>query len=146
MGAKAPEAKTEESQKPPEVTDTEKLIDDILGSPEGTAEPDEPELEKAEANKTKDVKPESHPLAQGGQERGKSNLYEPTSEPRRKPERTTSSKPSVREEIREIKAQRKAETIKREEQERGDKQKPQKSHKHKQPKQKSKSKKMKGHR
>jgi hypothetical protein len=147
MGAKAPEAKTEESQKPPEVTDTEKLIDDILGSPEGKSEPDEPEMDKAASANTQEAEQPDRPLAHGGQERGKSNPSEPTSEPRRKPEKTTSSKPSVREEIRDIKAQRKkADTVRHEEQERGDKRKPQKNHKHKQPKQKTKSKKSKGHR
>ena len=103
----------------PDINDTDKLVDDLMGAtvvPEGRAEPDSPEPEKAEQertepNKAEPVKPGkeqpgSRPLADGDPPR--SHPSEPISENRKKPERATSSKPSVKEELREIKASKKA--------------------------------------
>jgi len=100
-------------QEPPDKGDTEKLVDDLLGSPEGKAGHDLPESQKRETSQTKaePVKPgaeaaESRPLATGGQKRSSSQSAL-TSGHRKNSERDSSSKPSVREEIREIKASRK---------------------------------------
>jgi hypothetical protein len=149
MGAKAQNDKSGDTPDAPDVNDTDKLVDDLLGTSEGKAEPDTPEIISAEPVKAQEVKQDYRPLIRGGQEREKSNPSVPTSDTRKKPEKTTSSKPSVKEEIRELKAQRKQkEEIKLESQERGGKSKnKQKSNKHKQPQHsKSKSKKMKGNR
>jgi hypothetical protein len=83
----------------PDVDDTEKLLDDLLGVDEGKAEPDTPEPEKERTD--------GHPLAGGG-EPPRSNPSEPTSESRKRSENRTLSKPSVKEELREITAAIKA--------------------------------------
>lgn len=152
MGAKAPATKSDEMPEAPNINDTEKLLDDLLVTPEGKAVPDEPIKQQAEPTKAQEAKQEVQisPLSQGGQGT-KSNPFAPTSETRKKPEKTSSSKPSVKEEIKELKTARKqkeVKAIKRDERKQDKKSKNrQKSVKHKQPKQgKSKSKKMKGSR
>ena len=89
----------------PDIDDTEKLLDELLGTPEGKAEPDMPEPEKAEPGKEpKDARP----LANGG-EPPRNSPSEPTSESRKKSaKQRTSSKPSVKGELREITAAQKA--------------------------------------
>jgi hypothetical protein len=93
-------------QDAPDIANTEKLLDDLLGTPEGKAEPDIPESEKFEPKKTESVIAESEvkddrPLPTGGKSR---NPSEPISEHSRNSARDSSTKPSVREEMREIKA------------------------------------------
>ena len=143
MNAKSPGANKDEMPEAPDVNDTEKLLDDLMGTSEGKAEPDKNEQVKSNAGKQ-----ETSPLARGGQEREKSSQSAPTSETRRKPVKTSSSKPSVKEEIREIKAKRReTETAKRKEPEKTGKARRQKTSKHTQPKNiKTKNKRMKGHR
>ena len=114
---KSPErlAELDADQEPPDVYEIEKLLDDLLGSNEGKAKTDMPEPEKAAPVKTEPLKtgrgqPDSHPLASGGPEPGRTNPSAPTSDTRKKPEKTiTNNKPSVKEEIREIKAARRQE-------------------------------------
>jgi hypothetical protein len=150
MGARSPDVISDEIHDVPDVNDTEKLLDDLLGTTEGKAEPDKPNPENVEPVKAPEVKQEFRPLVQGG--RGeKSNPSVPTSETKKKPEKTSFSKPSVKDNIREIKAERKlkeVEAVKRDERENDSKsKKEQKYAKHKQPKNgKPKSKKMKGNR
>ena len=95
----------------PDVGDTEKLIDDLLGTSERKAEPDVPEAEKSEPVKAESAKVEaevsdSRPLTLDGSE-PPPPPSEPISEPKRNSGKDTLSKPSVKEEIREIKASRK---------------------------------------
>ena len=87
----------------PDKNDTEKLLDDLLGTPEGTVEPEkQPETEKPDVAKTTSTK-ESRPNPEAAKT-ANPRPSEPTSESRSKSARGTSSKPSVKEEIREIKA------------------------------------------
>ena len=108
-----------------DVAETEKLLDDLLGTEEGKAEPDTPEPEKQEIpqpgqSKAEIIKEEtevkdSRPLAT--EERPIPNPSEPISEPNRNSERDSLTKPSVKREIREITASRRArdkEKVKRE--------------------------------
>jgi len=151
MNARSDKGKSDEMPDAPDKNDTEKLVDDLLGITEGKAEPDKPELEKAEPTKPHEAKQEYRPLIQRGQEREKSSPSEPTSEHKKKPEKTSLSRPSIKNEIRVLKAERKQrdqDSVKRDERDDGAKSKnKQKTSKHKQPKNnKSKSKKMKGNR
>jgi len=97
-------------QEEPDIGDTEKLVDDILGSPEGKAEPDIPEAEKVTQVKPQPVKEEAEvrdnrPLTTDGKPRSQS---EPISEPNKNYGKdSTMAKPSVKEEMREIRASRK---------------------------------------
>ena len=80
----------------PDVDDTEKLLDELLGMDEGKTTPDAPEPEQERTD--------GHPLADGGEPPQLSNPSEPTSESRKRSENRTLSKPSVKEELREITA------------------------------------------
>jgi len=99
-----------------DIAETEKLIDDLLGTEEGKAEPDTPEPEKAETSQTSQSKSESakeeteakdsRPLA--SEETPDPNQSELTSEPKKNSEKDSLSRPSVKKEIRDIRASRKA--------------------------------------
>lgn len=123
----------------PDKNDTEKLLDDLLGTPEGKAEPEKPEAAKAEPDKAAAKEAPANP-AQARTE--KSPPSEPTSGSKNKSARGTSDKPSVREELREIKATRAglaaqrekdADARGRDERPAADKSKPNPSTTHKQP-------------
>lgn len=106
----APEAPAS-GQAAPDVGDTEKLLDELLGEPEGRAEPEQPQPSQTEPVQTEPVKPgkeqsESRPFVQDAPPI--TPLSEPTSESKNKSARGISSKPSVRQELREIKAVQKA--------------------------------------
>jgi chemotaxis protein histidine kinase CheA len=145
--AEAPEAMPETPAAEPQTADagleaadvaeTEALLDELMGTKEGKAEPDKPEPEKTKPEKIKPektkpvkTKPEktepvktvpikaepdkagkeaadSHPFAQDSPQAPLPSA--PTSDSKKKPVRTTSDKPSVRELIREIAAARKKE-------------------------------------
>jgi len=97
-------------QPTPDKNDTEKLLDDLLGTPEGKAEPDA--QDKAQPEKTDTAK--TTPVKEARQNPGaapaaKSRPSEPTSESKSKSAGVTSSdKPSVKEELREIAAVQKS--------------------------------------
>lgn len=127
----------------PEINDTEALLDDLLGSPEGQAAPDSPEAVQTEPHRA-EAEQESRPFTGGGQP-PKNPPSELTSESRSKSERGTLNKPSVKEELREIKAARKekeAEAARLDERPAADKPKTA-STTHKQPQNKKKPKKPK---
>ena len=93
-----------------DAADSGKLPDGLTGPADGKAAPDKPEVEKSEPRKmgsAKDGKAQAdtRPLADGGP--GRLDLSAPTSASRKTPEGATLSKPSVKEEMREIKAARK---------------------------------------
>jgi len=93
----------------PDQNDTDKLLDDLLGTDDRKTEPPPPEAvkagsEKPEPDKAGKGRDESPPFGGSGPQPHPSA---PISDSRKKPERATSSKPSVKEEIREIKAARK---------------------------------------
>ena len=106
----APEApaSTQTASEPeaPDVGDTEKLLDELLGEPEGRAEPEQPPSSQTEPVKPGKEQPESRPFVQDAPQT--TPLSEPTSESRSKSARDISSKPSVKQELREIKAAQKA--------------------------------------
>jgi len=87
-----------------EINDTETLLNDLLGNPEEErdAVPDAAHSAGQEVEKSDD-----HPLAEGG-EPPLSPPSEPTLESEKKPTRPFTTKPSVRAELREIKAAQKA--------------------------------------
>jgi len=94
----------------PNVGNTEKLVNDLLGALEGKAEPDAPELDKTatikEPVKAGAEDKDSRPLDTGGRHR---NPSAPISESNRNSAKGSSTtKPSVREEMREIRASQKA--------------------------------------
>jgi len=133
----------------PDKNDLDKLLEDLMGTDEGKKEPPPPETvkadsEKPEPGKTGKGREESPPFGGSGPQPHPSAL---TSGSRKKPGRATSSKPSVKEEIREIKAARKKdETTSRSEQPSVDKPKgTPTATTHKQP-QRGKSKKQRGNR
>jgi len=146
-------------QNAPDIGDTEKLLDDILGTSEGKAEPDTPEQQKEETVQTKKSEPaktetevrENRPLATDGNPRSQS---EPTSEPNKNSAKDSlmanpNNKPSVREEMREIRASQKSkveEGVKREDRNRVDRKRRNYSTKHQQPQKSGKTKKSKGSR
>jgi hypothetical protein len=82
----------------PDRDDTEKLLDDLLGTPDGKTGQD---AAKATPAKGAPQNPEAAKTA-------KSRPSEPTSESRSKSAGATSSKPSVKEELREIRAAQKS--------------------------------------
>jgi hypothetical protein len=140
-------------QPSPDKNDTDKLLDDLLGTPEGKTANDAPEQAKAEPDKTaaKEAQTHKNPVMA----KTENPLPpEPTLESKSKSARGTSSKPSVKEDIREIKANRavlaaqakkEADAPKRDEKAVSDKSKTNISTTHKQPQNggKSKSKKTK---
>jgi hypothetical protein len=88
----------------PDINDTDKLLDDLLGADEGRAEPDIPEDEKPEAPGRTQPEP---PLSGDGRTQN-DRPSEPISDSRKTPERPTSNRPSVKKELREITASKKA--------------------------------------
>ena len=84
----------------PDVNDTEKLLDDLLGEDEGKVEPALPESAEAA-----DKEAPENPTAARTE---KSPLSEPTSESKNKSAKGIFDRPSVKEELREIKAAQKA--------------------------------------
>jgi hypothetical protein len=92
----------------PDKGGTERLLDDLLGSPEGKAEPGkQPEAAKPDVARAAPAK--GAPQNPDAAKTAKSRPSEPTSESRSKSAGATSSeKPSVKEELREIKAARKS--------------------------------------
>ena len=138
QGASEPEA--------PDVNDTEKLLNDLLGEPEGKADPEPPQPIQAEPVKPGKEQPESRPFVQSDPTITPPSA--PTSESKSKSARGTSSRPSVKEELREIKAAKKAQEAAaqgRDEQQAADKpmDTPKTNHKQPQKNGKSKSKKSK---
>ena len=94
---RAADAKTDDTlgaePEAPDINDTDKLLDDLMGTIEGKATP---EPEKTEPVKSEPVIPgkepsDSRPLAESPPP--KSRPSEPISESRKKPEKATSSKP-----------------------------------------------------
>lgn len=84
--------------------DTEKLLDDLLGTDEGKSDSEKVEADKPDVAKTTPTK--ESPQNPDSAKTTKTRPSEPTSESRSKSARGTSSKPSVKEEIREIKTTR----------------------------------------
>jgi hypothetical protein len=119
MQSKADKAQKAEAGRPaPDKDDTEKLLDDIMGGPEGKAEPGkQPETEKPDVAKT--VSAKETPQDPEAAKTAKPRPSEPTSESRSKSAGVTSSeKPSVKEELREIgaaQAKKEADAPKRDE-------------------------------
>ncbi|MEA4992516.1 MAG: PcfB family protein [Oscillibacter sp.] len=98
-------------QAAPDVGDTEKLLDELLGEPDGRAEPEQPQPTLTEPVQTEPVRPgkeqpESRPFVQDAPPT--TPLSEPISESKNKSAKGISSKPSVKQELREIKAAQKA--------------------------------------
>jgi hypothetical protein len=93
----------------PDITDTEKLLDDLMGTEESQAEPDTPEPEKTEPEKEPDKEKEQndrHPFS--GSDPQTTPPSETISADKEMHEKATSSRPSLKEKIREIKATGKA--------------------------------------
>jgi hypothetical protein len=95
----------------PDVGDTEMLLDELLGEPEGRVEPEQPQPSQRSPVQTEPVKPgkeqpESRPFVQNAPPTTPPS--EPISESKNKSARGISSKPSVKQELREIKAAQKA--------------------------------------
>jgi hypothetical protein len=142
------QAKDGTGQPVPDKTDNEKLLDELLGTDEGKTKPEKqpktqsPNVSKTTPTKDATANPEVAKAT-------KSRPSEPTSERKSKSAGATSSKPSVREELREIKAARQskqeADEPKRTEKQAADKPRTASSTTHKQPQKggKSKSKKSK---
>jgi hypothetical protein len=129
----------------PEVNNIENLLDEIFGTAEGKVKPDTPEIEKTEP--VKDGKEQTDYSAFFTSDPPTHPPSEITSDSRKKPERATSSKKSVKEEIREITVAKKEKELERPEREEPVKAKTPATTKHKQPRRgKSKSKKTKGDR
>lgn len=133
-------------QPAPDKDDTEKLLDDLLGTNEGKAAPDQPQPEQADAGKTAPAREAPPNPAKAKTEKPLPSA--PISESRSKSaEGTLSKKPSVREELREIKAGRQAkdeaDTPKREDKAMA-KPRANTSTTHQQPQRRGKSKKSKG--
>lgn len=99
-------AQTASEPEAPDVGDTEKLLNELLGEPEGKAEPEPPQPSQTEPVKPGKEQPESRPFVQNAPPT--TPLSEPISESRSKSARGISSKPSVKQELREIKAAQKA--------------------------------------
>jgi hypothetical protein len=106
--ARNAEQQADAGQPAPDRDDTDKLLDELLGTDEGKAAPEkQPEAEKPDASKTAPAK--EAPQNPSGAKTEKSLPSEPISESRNKSaEGTLSKKPSVLGDIREIKAARKA--------------------------------------
>ncbi len=108
VNAKAEKAQAGAGQPAPDVSDTEKLLNDLLGTDEGKTAPDkQPEPQQADAAKTT---PAKEPPVNPEKARTEKPLpSEPILESRSKSaEGTLNKKPSVRGEIRDIKAARQA--------------------------------------
>ena len=112
-------AKTEKSAgtepEAPDINDTDKLLDALLGEDEGKTEPVQSEAARIAAKEA----PENPTAADDSlffQKGEKSPLSEPTSGSRSKSAKGIFDRPSVKEELREIKAAKKADAPKREEQ------------------------------
>ena len=135
-----------------DIADTERLLDDLLGTEEGKAEPDTPEPErdeivsvskgKAEPEKVEAEVKDTRPLATDSKQN--LNQSEHISEPNRNSEKDSlKARPSVREEMREIKATQKAkieESVKRDDRNRVDRKRRNYSTNHKQPQNSGKNK------
>jgi hypothetical protein len=87
----------------PEINDTEQLLDDLLGTDEGKAAPEPPQAAQEQVGKEAI---DQSPLADGAPP--KASPFAPTSGSRSYSERGTLNKPSVKGELREIAAARKA--------------------------------------
>jgi len=101
---RTPDVRTGDAPEAPDINDTDKLLDDLMGTPEGQR--DAASNAVPSAGKEGEAK-ENRPLAVNGEGPSKNRPSERTSENEKKPTRGTSSKPSVKEELREIKAARK---------------------------------------
>ncbi len=101
----AAEAEKEQGAEPeaPDVNDTDKLLDDLLGPDEGKAAP---EPTRAEQEQTGKEAIDPSPLAGG--EPQKTNPSAPTSGSRSNSARGALNRPSVKEELRELTAARKS--------------------------------------
>ncbi|NLV49748.1 MAG: DUF3801 domain-containing protein, partial [Clostridiales bacterium] len=99
-------AQGESEPNAPDVNDTEKLLNDLLGEPEGKPEQEPPQPIQAEPLTPGKEQPESRPFVQSDPTITPPSA--PTSESKSKSARDTSSRPSVKEELREIKAAKKA--------------------------------------
>jgi len=116
MDSRSEKAEVIEGSEPEamDVADTEKLPVDLRGTDEGKSEPDTPEAETVEMTQAGHSNPEpmkaeaevkdSLPLASA--DRQNRNQSEPISERSRSSENGSSKRPSVREEMREIRASR----------------------------------------
>jgi hypothetical protein len=136
---KADKTQDNAGQPAPDKNDTEKLLDDLLGTPEGKAKPESEKAAQKESPPNPETAKTDKPLPSA-----------PISESRSKSAKGTSSKkPSVKEEIREItaaqKSKREADAPKRKDKAVTDKPRAASSTTHKQPQNggKSKSKKSK---
>lgn len=89
----------------PDKNDTEKLVDDLMGTSEGKAAPDKP-TEFPDVSQTTPAK--DTPANPTRAKTEKSPLSEPISGRKNNSAKGTSSRPSVRGELREIKAERQA--------------------------------------
>lgn len=119
----------------PDKNDTEKLLDDLLPSDEGKAAPGAPDKAKAEPDKAAAQEAPAKPNPEMAKAE-KPLPSEPISESSSKSAKGTLSKPSVKEEIREIKAARtkkEADVPKRDERQPADKPRTNASTTHKQP-------------
>jgi hypothetical protein len=131
------EQQTDTGQPAPDRNDIEKLLDDLMGMPEGKTSPDAPETVKAEPGVSKTTPTKETPTNPETAKTEKPLPSAPTSESRSKSAKGTSSrKPSVKEEIREItaaqKSRQEAETPTRDERQ-ADKPRGNSSTAHKQP-------------
>jgi hypothetical protein len=109
MRSKADKAQEAEAGRPaPDKDDTEKLLDDIMGTPEGKAAPEkQPEAARPDVARAAPAK--ESPQSPEAAETAKPRPSEPTSESRSKSAGVTSNeKPSVKEELREIRAAQKS--------------------------------------
>lgn len=106
VAAKAEKAAAEKAEgaepDAPDINDTDKLLDDLMGTDEGKAAPDTPDAAKSAEKEAID----NSPLAGGAPPKASPSV--PTSANRSNSARGISSKPSVKEELREIKAAQKA--------------------------------------
>jgi hypothetical protein len=89
----------------PDKNDTEKLLDDLLGTNEGKSEPN-PTTARTEQDNSRPAPGATLPV--GAADPQISHPSEPTSEIKKKSARATSSKPSVKGELREIATEQKA--------------------------------------
>jgi hypothetical protein len=139
----------------PDVDDTEKLVSELLGTPEGKTEPEAPETEKAEMPETTKAEPVKAAGKEAAPNPDRATTEEPHPSAPISENKSNSaaggimSKDSVRDELRDITARKKkeAETAKRNEPA-AEKPKGSRTTTHKQPQnnKKSKSKKSKGNR
>ena len=105
---KSAEAKGSEPEAP-DINETEKLLDDLMGTKEGKSEPDAPGTEKTEPGK--DGKEPTNNTPFFTSDPPTTLPSEPTSDSRKKSEKATTNKKSVKEELREITAAKKAKEV-----------------------------------